>query len=128
MATSGGVPLSLMATSGEVPLSLIATSGEVSSGKVPPSLHADNPCNCPVFLQGTCSCNKGWYGDDCTIRQSVAPQVRFLHEDNLCDWQEQECSYIEVTIEGEGFLKELQPYCHFQQVGGRPWEYGWGIF
>ena len=51
---------------------------------------------------GDCTCNTGYYGDDCSINLSTPPSVEEI-PDFLCDLLKSDCRT--VVVNGDGFLQ-----------------------
>lgn len=62
---------------------------------------------------GECTCNTGYYGDDCSINLSTPPSVEEI-PDFLCDLLKSDCRT--VVVNGDGFLQIDSLVCRVQKL------------
>ncbi|XP_070574530.1 von Willebrand factor D and EGF domain-containing protein-like isoform X2 [Ptychodera flava] len=79
--------------------------------------------NCPRLCSGngecahgTCNCQDGFSGADCTIELSRPPEIWYIlhHEEGLCDIRQEDCSLLSVI--GENFLDSEDLVCSFSEI------------
>lgn len=67
-----------------------------------------------LYTSGTCECDPGFGGADCSVNTTVAPDVWFLENAGLCDLSDRRCN--EVAVFGATFILSDNLKCKLTRV------------
>ena len=68
----------------------------------------------PIIFSGSCVCDQGFGGYDCSIDLTLPPIVFFAGEDGLCNTLTTNCKSI--RIRGDKFIESTELICYLQQL------------
>ena len=63
---------------------------------------------------GTCTCNEGWSGSDCTVNVTKAPEIYYVDGGGLCNGQLQDC--LDITVIGVNFADTDSLVCLVEKI------------
>ena len=66
-------------------------------------------CKLNVFFKGSCSCEHGYGGSDCSFDVRSPPKITSISNDGICDKSEEACNTI--TLYGHYFLENMGTTC-----------------